>query len=272
MWFPSFLPGDAGMRKAEFVESYFDAWNHHDARLVADHFTAGGTYCDIPEQQQHSRDELLDNLSGFFAANDHHYELIGEILTGEASIAFQYRVSPSDSFTDIFFGAEFVTLDGDGAVRILDYYSLPRLVPPANNTGLFSGSALTRKYTKSGLSSAQMEIYKQRLANLMCNEMAYLQPDLTLPGLAARMECSVNHLSQVINGGFGMSFFDYLNQHRVEYAKQLLSGQDGWHQSVMSIAFAVGFNSNSSFYSAFKKTTGQTPAQYRRSNLNDTFQ
>jgi len=146
------------MRKAEFVESYFEAWNHRNARLVADHLTAGGTYCDIPEQQQHSRDELLANLTGFFAANNHHYELIGEILTGRDSIAFQYCVSSSDAFTEPFFGAEFVTLDGGGAARILDYYSIPGLVRPADHMSLVSSAAFTQKYTKSGLSDAQSPV------------------------------------------------------------------------------------------------------------------
>jgi AraC-like DNA-binding protein len=261
------LPGEAGLRKAEFVESYFDAWNHRDARLVADHLARGGTYCDIPEQQQHSRNELIANLTGFFASNRHRYELIGEILTGTASIAFQYRVSTPDAFTDTFFGAEFVTLEGNGAIRILDYYSMPGVVHPANDTSLVSSAALTQKYTKSGLSEAQMERYKRRLANLMHIEMVFLNPDLALPGLAALVECSVNHLSQVINSGIGMSFFDYLNQHRVEYAKQLLGRQDGQRQSILSIAYAAGFNSNSSFYRAFRKSSGQTPAQYRRTHM-----
>jgi AraC-like DNA-binding protein len=96
-------------------------------------------------------------------------------------------------------------------------------------------------------------------------EMAFLRPDLTLPTLAACVDCSVNHLSQVINSGYGMSFFDYLNHHRVDYAKQLLSDQDGQIQSVLSIALAAGFNSNSSFYTAFRKASGQTPAQFRQS-------
>lgn len=255
------------MRATEFVESYFDAWNHRDARLVADHLTADGIYCDIPDQRQHSRDELLANLTGFFATNFHHYELIGEILTGSSSIAFQYRVLPSDASTEPFFGAEFVTLDGDGAIRILDYYSMPRLVLPADNTGIVLIGAFTRKYTKSGLSEAQMENYKRRLTNLMHIEMAFLKPDLTLPGLATLVQCSVNHLSQVINAGFGMSFFDYLNQHRVEYAKRLLSTQDGRQRSVLSIALAAGFNSNSSFYAAFRKASGQTPAKFRQLHI-----
>ena len=62
---------------AEFVESYFDAWNHRDARRVADHLAANGTYYDIPDRQRHSRDELVAGLTAFFAYDTHQYELIG---------------------------------------------------------------------------------------------------------------------------------------------------------------------------------------------------
>ena len=249
------------MHTAGFVESYFDAWNHHDARLVADHLTADGTYCDIPDQQQHSRDELLATLTNFFASNNHRYELIGEILSGRNSVAFQYSVSPSDTLENTFSGAEFVTFNGSGAIRILDYYNMP---------GLVSSSVFQQKYTKSGLSNSQIESYKRRLADLMHIETVFLNPDLTLPGLAELVGCSVNHLSQVINSGFGISYFDYLNQHRVEYARQLLHRQDGRHESILNIAFAAGFNSHSSFYAAFKKASGQTPAQFRRSQAKIT--
>jgi AraC-like DNA-binding protein len=64
-----------------------------------------------------------------------------------------------------------------------------------------------------------------------------------------------------------MSFFDYLNRYRIEHAKELLSGMHGQSGAILNIAFAVGFNSNSAFYAAFKKRVGQTPAQYRRAHL-----
>jgi AraC-like DNA-binding protein len=253
------------MHATKFVESYFDAWNHRDARLVADHLTADGMYCDIPSRQQHSRKELLANLTEFFTSSNHQYELIGDILTGRTSIAFQYRVSRSGAFADTFFGAEFVTLDGEGAISILDYYSTPDHVRGVEHTSLVSSGAFARKYTKSGLGNTQMENYKHQLEKLMDIEMEFLKPNLTLPGLAAIVGCSVNHLSQVINSGFGMSFFDYLNQHRVEYAKRLLSSRNHRDWSVLSIALAAGFNSNSSFYAAFRKASGQTPARFRQS-------
>jgi AraC-like DNA-binding protein len=101
----------------------------------------------------------------------------------------------------------------------------------------------------------------------MQSQKAFLRSDLTLPKLAKAVDCSVNHLSQVINSGFGMSFFDYLNQHRIEHARELLTRLDGQSSVILNIAFTVGFNSNSAFYSAFKKCVGQTPAQYRREQL-----
>ncbi len=115
-----------------------------------------------------------------------------------------------------------------------------------------------------------MLMYKQRLETIMQSQQAYLRPDLTLPRLAETVNCSVNHLSQVINSGFDMSFFDYLNQYRIAHARKLLARIDSQGNAILNIAFTVGFNSNSAFYAAFKKCVGQTPAQYRRAQMKPT--
>ena len=98
----------------------------------------------------------------------------------------------------------------------------------------------------------------------MQSQQVFLRSDLTLPKLAEEVGCSGNPLSQVINSEFGASFFEYLNQYRIDYASELLSGADSRSSSILDIAFTVGFNSNSAFYTAFKKRTGMTPAQYRQ--------
>ena len=254
-----FLNGVAILRAAEFVDSYFEAWNQRDAKLVAEHLAQDGMYCDTAHNQNHSRKELLTWLVDFFASNKHRYDLFGDILTGRNSIAFQYVVSAPDS-GETFFGAEFVTLNGSEAVRILDYYDVPGMVHPVT-------SAREQKYTKSGLSGSQMEKYKRRLEAQMQFDKVYRRSDLTLPKLATLVGCSVNHLSQVINSGIGMSFFDYLNRYRIEHARKLLKNSDGQSSAILHTAFAVGFNSNSAFYSAFKKHVGMTPAQYRQKHL-----
>ena len=239
------------MRAAEFVESYFDAWNHGDAQGVANHLAADGVYVDVPQNIERTHDELIVNLNDFFSEYPGRYELLGEVLSNTNTIAFQYRACAADSSQTLYCGAEFMTLNGDAAETIADYYDIPLMRSKS-------------KYAKSGLRDEQMQDYKHRLERAMKSEQVYMNPRLKLPALAQIIGCSVNHLSQVINAGFKMSFFDYLNSHRVRHAKELLTEFKGNNPQILNIAFTVGFNSNSAFYAAFKKHVGMTPSQYRR--------
>ncbi len=249
------------MRATDFVHSYFDAWNHSDAEGVAEHLAKNGTYCDIPYHQQLSRDELVADLVDFFASEQRRYELTGEVLSSSSTIAFQYKMSSANPKVPDWWGAEFISLKGDGALRITDYYD------PTHSTttlAMVRSDMPSAKYAKSGLDHQQIEIYKKRLTTLMSQDKVFLDPDITLPKLAAMVDCSVNHLSQAVNSGFNMSFFDFLNSYRIDEAKNILLRCDAMSQSILDVSFAVGFNSNSAFYAAFKKATGQTPAQFRR--------
>jgi AraC-like DNA-binding protein len=245
------------MHVNDFVKSYFEAWNQLDPEGIASHLAVNGVYRDMSEDVLQSRDELILSLRDFFRNDHQRYELIGDIQKSKNTIAFQYRMiyfkdgsglDPDQSYQ----GAEFITMDGDEAVYIMDYYAL-------------SASGSPRKYARSGLSKEQLGLYKHKIAEMMNVQKLYLKPDLTLPELAGRVGCSVNHLSQVLNAGFGVSFFDYLNQYRVQHASELMRQHRDEKTPVLDIAFTVGFNSNSAFYAAFRKFLGQTPASFRRS-------
>ena len=71
-------------------------------------------------------------------------------------------------------------------------------------------------------------------------------------------------MSQAINAGLQTTFFDYVNHRRVDEALRLIQLDAGPHRAMLDIALAVGFNSTSTFYSAFRKVTGVTPGAYRR--------
>lgn len=255
------------MDASKFVARYIDAWNQRDAQAIAEQLSDNGVYQDLTIGQQLNREELLAHLDDLFQLENFHYELVGEVCTGPGTIAFQYRALPLSN-TDsagTWYGAEFITLTADTVSEISDYYEQRGSAAPQSPVADAAGPAQVQRYAKSGLGNQQLEALKAQLETLMQEQRAYLRPDLTLPELAEALDCSVNHLSQVINAGFGMSFFDYLNRARVRDAMALLGKSDGDSRTVLDVALQVGFNSTSTFYVAFKKVTGQTPAQYRRS-------
>ncbi|MES9851994.1 MAG: helix-turn-helix domain-containing protein [Candidatus Thiodiazotropha sp. L084R] len=122
------------------------------------------------------------------------------------------------------------------------------------------------KYQRSALDSETSILLYQELQQHMGQQRAFLDSKLTLPQLASQLSISPNYLSQVINEQSGYNFFDFINRYRVDEAKRCLTTPSG-QSNVLSIALDSGFNSKSAFYTAFKRHTGQTPSQYRKSSL-----
>jgi len=244
----------------EFVESYLSAWNDQDAPRVAGHLGSDGAYVDVPSQLSLTGESLIEHLVDYFSNDEYRYEIVGDVLSNHNTVAFQYRVVPRDPGSDDpgWGGAEFIVLDGDVAQQISDYY----LIPGSNMER--GGASRGRRYAKSGLSDEAMDELLASLKRAMEVNKVFLEPDLSLPRLAETLGCSVNHLSQAINAGHKLSFFDYVNGFRVAEAARMLRQKDCRFPAIIDVALSVGFNSTSTFYTAFKKATGQTPASYRR--------
>ena len=118
------------------------------------------------------------------------------------------------------------------------------------------------KYKKTGLSKAVAIDLKKKLIKLMEQDKPYLRNDLRLNDLAALLNVSRHHTSQIINENFNLSFFDFINKFRVEHAKELLDNYKKEDLNINQIAYSVGFNNRASFYKAFKKFTNATPTKY----------
>jgi len=118
------------------------------------------------------------------------------------------------------------------------------------------------KYRNTGLSELVSLELKERLEFLMRSEKLYLNQDLRLNDIAQTLRISRNHASQLINENYNLSFFDYINRHRIEEAKSMLLNSNDTQLNVSQIAYNSGFNSRASFYKAFKKFTNVTPSMY----------
>jgi len=254
------------MQAAELVRDYISAWNRRDAAGIVSLLSRNGFYFDVPSNQKLSGEALVQYLVHDFKQRKLHYDLVGEILIGSCSIAFQYKTYSVDDPADTAqpSGAEFLTVRGDKVTGIEDYYKIPSdtNARESSDTGQSADSHI--KYRKSGLRTEQLAAYKRRLLKFMEAERLYLAADLTLPELAKAMNCSINHLSQVINSEFQLSFYEFLNRYRIEEAKELLIREPCSRGSIGRIAARVGFSSNSAFYTAFKRLCRQTPSAYRR--------
>lgn len=125
-----------------------------------------------------------------------------------------------------------------------------------------NGLTIKDKYQKSGLKKAQSQEYFDRLNNLMIEEKLYLNCDLKFSNLSEGLGITTNHLSQSINENRGVSYFDYVNDFRLKYAVELLEDKFS-KRNTLQIAYEVGFNSKSAFYSAFKKKYNMSPAQMK---------
>lgn len=125
------------------------------------------------------------------------------------------------------------------------------------------------KYQKSGLQDEDAVIIHQKVIGYMQKDKLYLDPELTLVDLAQKLKIHPNTLSQVINSKEKKNFYDFVNAHRIEEFKRVISQPESQQYSLLGLALQCGFNSKTSFNRNFKKTTGLTPTDFlRQININ----
>jgi AraC-like DNA-binding protein len=101
------------------------------------------------------------------------------------------------------------------------------------------------------------------LKSFMDRHEPFLEPSLTVHGLAMQMKMPARDLSILINHHLGQHFFDFINEYRIRKAMTILKDPAGQELNIQEVFYEVGFNSKSSFNTAFKKYAGMTPTQYR---------
>ncbi len=120
--------------------------------------------------------------------------------------------------------------------------------------------AVATSYAVSTLERVDREQAVARLQALM-DEQVFADETLKLSGLAGMLDLSPHQLSELINTRFGVGYSRYIREHRIAAAKRMLIAEP--NASVLSVGLAVGFTSQSNFYTAFREITGEVPGRYR---------
>jgi AraC family transcriptional regulator len=144
-------------------------------------------------------------------------------------------------------------LEGNGALDALFRHQLINLLA-TRLLAAHAGSPTTFQPTMGGLSPKVLLRAIERLRS-------DIEADVSLDALASDAGLSRFHFCRSFKESTGLSPHAWLRQHRLEQAMNMLRESD---ESIVSVAAALGYSSQTAFAAAFKKLTGETPSDWRR--------
>ncbi len=174
------------------------------------------------------------------------------IVTLYTLVGFTHYLSGAITFSLLLYGSWFYTF-------LLRDARTPNLPEPV------TGRAPSASKRSSGRSLTDRESQQLRraLERAERDDALITDPNLKLVDLAAFAKTSPHALSRYLNEHRGSSFAHFVGRARIERAKALVLAAD--HLTLDAIGQQCGFNSRSTFYAAFKRETGLTPAAWKRS-------
>lgn len=128
---------------------------------------------------------------------------------------------------------------------IVDEFEMPEFTIQANTESDYNAQLLLKK-----------------IHELLINEQLYLNPELRLSDIQAKLFTNRTYLSRAINSVPGQSFYSLILEYRINHAKELLINNPDI--KLDDVAFLSGFSSRSYFSKTFKAELGVSPSDYRK--------
>ncbi|WPO92579.1 helix-turn-helix domain-containing protein [Chryseobacterium sp. HR92] len=218
----------------------------------------------------------LENNAGTHVNSYHWLFQFTVVLTILYSIALLKNIF---KFSDYLYISEWIKI---GALVLQLFIVCWYLYKALNNPGLFRNidsklklvSDIISEEKNNNSEAVNENVHNEELLKLkkfMAEEKPFLNPSLTIQDISKELEIPVRELSVLINHQLGQHFYDFVNTYRIEHAMNILKDTTKNKVTILEILYEVGFNSKSSFNTAFKKHTGNTPTQYRNTLQNNAL-
>lgn len=133
--------------------------------------------------------------------------------------------------------------------------------PPAPAVAQPAAMVAAGKYARSSLDGATRHRIRKKIEAAFVEQELHRDCLLNLRSLSRAINEKAHYVSQVVNQDLDTTFYELVSRHRVELARRLL--RETAERTVLEIALEVGFNSKSTFHTAFRRQTGMTPSEFR---------
>ncbi|MEQ6167089.1 helix-turn-helix transcriptional regulator [Ekhidna sp. MALMAid0563] len=137
-----------------------------------------------------------------------------------------------------------------------------------SNQEIFTPLGDKKKYKNINLTPDQIDHHRERIEGVMMDQKPYLDSDFSLTALSQLTSIPKHLLSRFFSENMNQSFSDYTNSYRIEKAKELLTNPKYDNHKIAYIAYECGFNSLSSFNTAFRKNVNSSPSEYKKLIMN----
>jgi len=212
---------------------------------------------------------LLENYSNASLFKYKWFFQLITILAIEAVIATLKNVFMFMHMETIFFYSQLIT--STLYLGIICWIILKAMHKPELFKGINSKLQLVKELIYKDEASRIIGIVKNEieldeiilLKKHMIKKAPYLDATLTIEDLSKQMNFETKDLSILINHHLNKHFFDFINGYRIRKAMDILKDPEKKELTILEILYEVGFNSKSSFNTAFKKHTNQTPTQFK---------
>lgn len=104
-------------------------------------------------------------------------------------------------------------------------------------------------------------LYSEPVRQILVTIDASLDSDLSLKRFANELFLNTSYLSSLFKKETGMTLTDYVNQHRIDYAKKLLKSTT---LSIQTVAATVGISDIHYFTRLFRRVAGCSPREFRK--------
>ncbi len=207
-------------------------------------FTTVSSAKPIQNSQLHLQKWLKRTLLVFFA--------VWTLFFGEFAVEYFFQ---QPEFSQYFKLA--------GIISLLLMANITVLIVVKNPEAVFEG--IIRKPEKASTQNKEInEVNYNMLCQLMHQQHLYKNAELKVNDVAKAAGLSSRNTSSIIKEFNGGNFYDFVNYYRIAEAKKLLADEENT-MTILQILYEVGFNSKSVFNTAFKKSEGITPSEFKLS-------